>query len=65
MQACKVREIEKEWLSSDEAKRYLGVSDGFLRAIRNDGLVRVSRVRNKWFYEKASIDRMLQGHRVV
>ena len=62
----KIEPVQKKWLSSFEAKKYLDCSDDFLQKLRDNALISFSRFgRNMFWYDLASIDRFLQKNKVV
>lgn len=62
----KVEPVQKKWLSKDEAKAYLGCSDKYLQTLRDTAQVSFSKIGGKmYFYDLASIDRLLEQNRVV
>lgn len=58
MKVCQV-DVKKLWLSSKEAKKYLGVSKDWLKDRRNEGKLHYSVVGNTIFYIKSEIDRLV------
>jgi hypothetical protein len=61
----KVEPVKKLWLSKEEAMAYLGVSEDFLRDLRNNAKVSFAQDGRKIWYDLHSIDRYLLRHRVV
>lgn len=61
----KVQEVQKIWLSKDEAKAYLGCSDDFLARLRNEALVSFSQFGNMIWYDINSINRFLARNKVI
>ncbi len=61
----KIQEVEKIWLSKDEAKAYLGCSDDFLERLRNEAQVSFSQFGKMIWYDLQSINRFLAKNRVV
>lgn len=58
-----VQPLQKRWLSKEEAKKYLGCTDRFLRILRDEAQITFARYGNKmYWYELESIDRFLQKH---
>lgn len=55
---CQV-DVKKLWLSSKEAKKYLGVSKDWLKDRRNEGKLHYAVVGNTIFYIKSEIDRLV------
>ena len=63
---AKVEPIQKKWLSKEEAMKYLGCSETFLKKLRNDALVSFSRFGGKmYWYDLASIERFISKNKVV
>lgn len=63
---AKVEEIPKRWLSKDEAMKYLGCSEKFLKKLRDKAEVSFARYGNKtYWYDVASIDRFIARNKVV
>lgn len=61
-----INAIEKEWLSGEEAKKYLGCSDEFLQKLRDNALIGFSRFGHKmYWYELSSIKKFLLKHKVI
>lgn len=65
MQKTVVKEIEKIWLSNAEAQRYLGMSAGFFKHLRENGTLPYYKLGQSVFYRKADIDRLLERNNVV
>lgn len=65
MKQGKVEPIHKTWLSSREAKAYLDCSDEFLMMLRNDAKISFSRIGGKYFYNLASIEKLMVKNKVV
>lgn len=61
----KIQEVEKIWLSKDEAKAYLGCSDDFLARLRNEALVSFSQFGKMIWYDINSINRFLARNKVI
>lgn len=61
----KVQEVQKIWLSKDEAKAYLGCSDDFLARLRNEALVSFSQFGKMIWYDINSINRFLARNKVI
>lgn len=62
-----VEPVQKKWLSSREACRYLDCSDEYLKFLRDNALIGFSQPEggNKRWYDIASIDKFLQKNRVI
>lgn len=59
-----IRELEKVWLSNDEACALLDCSRGFLEDLRDNAEVAWAKIAGRVYYEVASIHRMFERHRV-
>lgn len=59
-----VVEVEKVWLSTKEAAKYLGMSESFIGNLRREGVLPHSRIGNASFFKKTDIDWMLEQHKV-
>lgn len=60
----KVEPVPKLWLSTAEAQAYLDCSSNFLQKLRDEDLIRFSIVGRKFFYELASIERLLEANAI-
>lgn len=61
----KVEPVPKRWLNKDEAMAYLGVSDDFLKRLRDEALVSFSQFGNRQiWYDLASLDRFIIKNKV-
>jgi len=60
-----VDSLEKIWLSSAEAQKYIGMSADFLRDMRNDGMLHFYKVKGAIFYKKADIDKLIEKNKVI
>lgn len=61
----KIKEIDKTWLSKEEAKLYLGCSDDFLKTLRDNSKISFSKFGKMIWYNLKSIDRFLTENKVV
>ena len=61
----KVQPVEKVWLSREEAKAYLGISDDYLKDIRDAGEIGFARYKNTVWYDLRSIERFMLRNTVV
>lgn len=62
---AKIEPIQKMWLSREEAKKYLGCSDRFLKTLRDSAKISFSRFGNKmYWYDLKSLDRFIEKNRV-
>ena len=62
--ALPIRELEKVWLSNDEACALLDCKRGFLEDLRDNAEVAWAKIGGKCYYEYASIIRMFERHKV-
>lgn len=63
---AKVESVPKRWMSKDEAMKYLGCSDKFLKTLRDKSEISYARYGNKtYWYDVASIDRFIARNKVV
>ncbi len=65
MRQGKTIPLEKVWLTSTEAARYLGVSLDFIRSVRDSGRIRFYKpLGNKMvFFKKQDIDKFIEKGR--
>lgn len=61
----KIKEIEKVWLSKEEAKLYLGCSDDFLKKLRDASKISFSQFGKMIWYNLRSIEKFLSENKVV
>lgn len=61
---AEVVEVEKIWLSTKEAAKYLGVAVSYIGELRRNGVLPHSRIGNVCFFKKSEIDWMLEQHKV-
>lgn len=59
-----VKEVEKVWLSTREAAKYLGVGTTYIADLRKEGQLRHCMVKNTAFFRKDDIDAFLEEHRI-
>lgn len=59
-----VKDVEKVWLSTREAARYIGVGTTYIADLRKEGQLRHCMVKNTAFFRKDDIDAFLEAHRV-
>ncbi len=62
--ALPIRELEKVWLSNNEACALLDCSRDFLEELRDNAEVAWAKIAGKCYYDYASIMRMFERHRV-
>lgn len=61
---AEVVEVEKIWLSTKEAAKYLGVTVSYIGELRRKGILPHSRIGNVSFFKKSEIDWMLEQNKV-
>lgn len=59
-----VKEVDKIWLSTKEAAKYLGVGATYIADLRKEGLLKHCMVRNTAFFLKQDIDDFIESNRV-
>lgn len=58
----KVEPMPKKYLNTQEAMKYLGCGEKFIRGLREKNLIRAFRLTNKTFlYDLESIDRFVKS----
>ena len=62
--ALPIRELEKVWISNNEACALLDCERGFLEDLRDNAEVAWAKIGGKCYYEYASIMRMFERHKV-
>lgn len=60
-----IRELEKVWITTDEACELMNCSRGFLEDLRDEAELAWAKVAGRVYYEVASIHRMFERHRVL
>lgn len=61
---AKVEPVPKRWLNKQEAMAYLGVSEDYLKKLRDDASVSFSQDGRMIWYELASLDRFILKNKV-
>lgn len=61
----KVQNVDKVWLSKDEAMAYLGCSDKFLVTLREKAQVVFAKYGKMIWYDLRSIERFINRNKVV
>lgn len=56
--------VEKKWLSAAEARKYLDCGVNFLYNLRDTAAISFTKIDGKYFYELASIERLLEKGKV-
>lgn len=64
MQAIKVTEIDKVYMSNAEAQAYLGVGPDFFVTLRAEGKLPYYKVGKTVFYRKSAIDKLIESSKV-
>lgn len=64
MKTASVLEIEKVFLSNEEAQAYLGVGPDFFKALRGNGKLPYYKVGKTVFYRKSVIDKLVESCKV-
>lgn len=59
-----IKEVEKIWLSTQEAAEYIGMGKTYISDLRKKGILPHSMIGNAAFFLKTDIDDMLENHRV-
>lgn len=57
--------LEKKWVSTKELMAYLGVSEDYIKDLRDNAVIPFYKLRRKVFYKISEIDRLLEKGRVV
>lgn len=61
-----VEEVEKVWLSTAEAAKYIGMSKSYINKIRDAGLLPFYKIGERtYFFRKDDVDRMMMKNRVI
>lgn len=61
----KVIPIQKAWLSKAEACAYLDCDERFVATLRDENRITFSKIGAKFYYELASIERLLNSNKIV
>ena len=59
-----IRELEKVWITNDEACELMNCTRDFLEALRDEAEIAWAKIGNRCYYEVASIQRMFERHKV-
>ena len=59
-----IRELEKVWITNDEACELMSCSREFLEGLRDEAEIAWAKIGGRVYYEVASIHRMFERHRV-
>lgn len=60
-----VRELEKLWITSAEAREYLDCSDEYLSKLRDEARISFARIGGRYYHEVASIVRMFEFNKTA
>lgn len=60
-----IEPVKKVWLTTDEAKKYLGCSDDTLQKLRDNALISFSQYDGMFWHKIESIDGFLERNKVV
>lgn len=61
----KIVPVAKAWLSKAEACAYLDCEERFIAALRDENRITFSKIGAKYYYELASIERLLDANKIV
>ena len=61
--SLEVQPVQKKWFNKAEAMKYLGVSDKYLKKLRDEAQIDYSEYGNMIWYSVKSIDRFLERNR--
>lgn len=59
MKYATVKSVEKTWLSSKEAQKYLGMGEDFFRKLRQEAKIHYYRIGRNIIYAKKDIDELV------
>ncbi len=58
--------VEKIWLSTAEAAKYIGMSKSYINKIRDAGMLPFYKIGERtYFFRKDDIDKMMNRNRIV
>ena len=60
-----IRELEKVWITNDEACELMNCSREFLEGLRDAAEIAWAKIGSRCYYEVASIYKMFERHRVL
>lgn len=60
-----VDKIQKRWLNSSEAEKYLGCKERFLRNLRSTGQLRFYKIGGHVLYDVNDLDKLVLKNKVV
>ena len=61
--SLQVEPVQKRWLNKEEAMKYLGVSDKYLKKLRDEAMLSFSMYGNMIWYDINSIDKFILRHK--
>lgn len=59
-----IRELEKVWITTNEACELMNCSRDFLEGLRDEAELAWAKIAGRVYYEVASIHKMFERHRV-
>lgn len=62
--ALPIKELERVWITNNEACELLQCSRDFLESLRENAEIAFSRIGGRCYYELASIYKMFERHKV-
>lgn len=60
-----VGQVEKRWLSSQEARKYLGMGKDFFDNLRENAKIHYYKVGNSIFYAISDLDNLILKNKVI
>lgn len=61
----KNEELKKKWVTTRELMVYLGVSEEYIKDLRDTASIPFYKLRRKVFYKLSEIDRLIENGKVV
>lgn len=61
----KISEVERRWLSVEEAAEYLGIGKTILYTLTRRGKIPANRVGKKWTFEKEQLDKWVRSNQPI
>ncbi len=61
----KISEVERRWLSVEEAAEYLGIGKTVLYTLTRQGKIPANRVGKKWTFEKEQLDKWVRSNQPI
>jgi excisionase family DNA binding protein len=65
MKRCEVIEVEKQWFTTKDAMKYLGMSRDFFDGLRKSAEITYYQVGRIVFFNKHDLDKFMTKHKVV